>query len=95
MPEKRIIIDQSLTKKGFQRTNQSSHFHYKLVIDGKITDIRTKMSMGSQHKTIGDNLLSKMSKQLKMKRVADFKRYVECTYSKDSYIDFLKKEGLL
>jgi tRNA A37 threonylcarbamoyladenosine dehydratase len=51
--------------------------------------------MGSQYKTIGDNLLSKMSKQLKMKCVADFRRYVECTYSKDSYIDFLKKEGLL
>jgi hypothetical protein len=95
MPEKRIIIDQSLTKKGFERSNQSSHLHYKLIIDGKITDIRTKMSMGSNYKTIGDNLLSKMSKQLKMKSVADFRRYIECTYSEESYIGFLKKEGIL
>ena len=93
MPEKRVNIDQSLRKKGFQRTNQSSHFYYKLIIDGKITDIRTKMSMGTQHATIGDNLISKMSRQIKMKNLGDFKRYIECTYSESSYISHLKSEG--
>lgn len=95
MPEKRLFIDQSLTKKGFKSANKSSHVYYQLIIDGKITNIRTKVSTGSQYKTIGNNLLSKMSKQLKMKSVAEFRRYIECTYSKDSYINFLKKEGLV
>ena len=95
MPEKRLLIDQSLTKKGFKSMNQSSHIYYKLIIDGKISNIRTKMSTGSQYKTISDNLLSKMSKQLRMKNVAEFRRYIECTYSRESYIDFLKKEGFI
>lgn len=64
-----------------------------LVIDGKVTHIRTKMSMGSQYKTIGDNLLSKMSRQLKMNGVGEFIRYIGCTYSENSYIYFLKNEG--
>ena len=49
--------------------------------------------MGTQHATIGDNLISKMSRQLKMKNLGDFKRYIECTYSESSYISHLKSEG--
>ena len=93
MPEKRVNIDKSLRKKGFRKTNQGRHFYYILIVDGKLTNIRTKMSMGSQHATIGDNLLSKMSKQLKMRNPGDFKHYIECTYSESNYIHYLKSEG--
>jgi hypothetical protein len=53
------------------------------------------MSTGSQYGTIDNNLLSKMSRQLKMKNVAEFRQYIECIYSEDNYLDFLKKEGYI
>ena len=90
MPEKRLTIDSSLTKKGFIKTTQSSHYYYKFMTDGKITNIRTKMSMGSNHKTIGDNLLVQMYKQLKMNNITEFRKYIECTYSYEAYTKFLK-----
>ena len=49
------------------------------------------MSTGSNHKTIGDNLLVQMYKQLKMNNIAEFRKYIECTYSYDSYIKSLKE----
>jgi hypothetical protein len=94
-PEKRDKIDAALTSKGFEKINNKDHYRYILVVDGKVTDIRTKMSRGSGYKTIGNNLLVQMSKQLRMNNVAEFKRYTECTYSYISYLKFLKTAGLI
>ncbi|OPY53569.1 MAG: hypothetical protein A4E48_00703 [Methanosaeta sp. PtaU1.Bin060] len=71
------------------------HHRYNLVVNGKITQIGTKMSMGSTHKTIGDNLLIQMYKQLRMKNKSELKNYVECTYSYDSYVRDLIKSNQL
>jgi hypothetical protein len=95
MAEKRLTIDSSLTRKGFKKNTQNNHYYYKLIIDGKITNIRTKMSTGSNHKTIGDNLLVQMYKQLKMNNIAEFRKYIECTYSYESYIKSLKEKNYI
>ena len=58
-PEKRDKIDAALTSKGFEKINNKDHYRYILVVDGKVTDIRTKISRGSGYKTIGNNLLVK------------------------------------
>lgn len=94
-PEKRDKIDGSLTSTGFEKINKNDHYRYILVVEGKFTDIRTKMSRGSGHRTIGNSLLVQMSKQLRMNNVAEFKRYIECTYSYNSYLKFLKAEELI
>jgi len=91
MPEKRDHIDAALTSKGFNKLKKKDHYRYNLEIDGKISHIGTKMSTGSKHKTIGDNLLIQMYKQLKMKDKDDLKRYIRCSYSYDSYITYLRE----
>jgi hypothetical protein len=92
-PEKRDKIDTALTSKGFEKINNKDHYRYILVVEGRVTDIRTKMSRGSGYKTVGNNLLVQMSKQLRMNNVAEFKRYIECTYSYNSYLKVLKNAG--
>jgi len=84
-PEKRDKIDAALTSKGFQKLKNKDHHRYSLVVNGKITHIGTKMSMGSNHKT-ADNLLIQMYKQLRMKNKSEFRSYIECTYSYESYV---------
>lgn len=88
-PEKRDKIDAALTSKGFLKMKNKDHHRYSLKIDGKITHIGTKMSMGSNHKTVADNLHVQMYKQLRMKNKSEFKSYIECTYSYESYVKSL------
>lgn len=94
-PEKRDKIDAALTSKGFRKLKNKDHHRYSLVVNGKITHIGTKMSTGSNHKTVPDNLLIQMYKQLRMKNKSEFKGYIECTYSYESYIRFLAEANEL
>jgi hypothetical protein len=95
MPEKRDRIEAALESKGFEKMKKKDHFRYNLVIDGKITHIGTKMSTGSNYKTIGDNLLIQMYKQLRMNNKDEFKRFVGCTYSLDAYVNTLRQSNQL
>ncbi len=92
---KRRNIDSALTSKGFVKANlPNGHFSYQLEVDGKITNIRTKMSMGRSHKELGKNLIAKMAKDLKM-QTKNFIDYVVCTYSYDDYLEVLKENKCL
>jgi len=82
-----------LTSKGFKKLNKKDHNRYNLEINGKTTHIGTKMSMGSNNKTVGDNLLIQMYKQLRMRNVSEFKKYIECKYSYDNYVKHLKEKN--
>lgn len=95
MPEKRDNIDAALRSKGFQKSDKKDHFRYNLLIDGKITHIGTKISMGSNYKTIGDNLLIQMYKQLRMSCKEDLKKYIKCTYSYEEYIKYLEENRII
>ena len=95
MPEKRTNIDSALRKKGFAKAKHKDHDWYYLEIDGKITHIGTKMSTGSGYKTIGDNLLIQMYKQLRMHNISEFRKFVGCKYSYESYIISLKNDDQL
>jgi hypothetical protein len=95
MPEKRDIIEAALTSKGFAKSKKGDHYRYNLVINGKITHIGTKMSTGSNYKTIADNLLIQMYKQLKMNNKQEFKKFIECKYSLESYVNFLQQSNQL
>jgi len=87
---KRRTIDSAFTGKGFIKTTLGNgHFSYQLVIDGKIQNIRTKMSMGSSHRELGKPLISKMARDLKM-TPKEFSDYVVCNYSYDEYVNHLK-----
>jgi len=93
MPEKRDNIDAALRSKGFERQNNKDHYRYNLVFADKITHIGTKISRGSNHKTIGDNLLIQMYKQLRMNNIAELRKYIECKYSYDAYLKSLRERN--
>lgn len=87
---KRRNIDSAFTGKGFVKTTLGNgHFSYQLEIDGKIQNIRTKMSMGSSHRELGKPLLSKMARDLKM-TPKEFSDYVICNYSYNEYANYLR-----
>lgn len=93
MPEKRVNIEAALKIKGFQKLKKRDHDRYNLVVDGKITHIGTKMSTGSNYKTIGDNLLIQMYKQLRMNNKEELKRFIGCKYSLEAYLNALRQNN--
>lgn len=83
-------IDGSLCRKGFERKNDADHVQYILYINGLKTRIRTKISHGENE--IGDDLISKMSRQLKLSK-KQFLDLIECPLSKEEYVKLLQKNG--
>ena len=82
-------IERSLLKKGFSK-DYSDHIRFVFMYDGKDTEFSTKIS--HSHSEIGDNLISKMSKQLFMTKDF-FKGFVDCEKSEDNYIAMLQDKG--
>lgn len=84
-------IIKGLIKKGFQK-RQSDHVHLVFYYNDKRTEIWTKVSHGG-NKEIGDNLIKKMCKQLKLNK-QEFKNLVDCTISKEDYVQKLKNQNI-
>jgi len=91
---KRNKLMTSLEKKGFVSNSRGDHHHYILVVNGKYTHIRTKISRGSSHIEIGEALIAKMSKDLKIPK-NKLLSLIECPYSYEQYISDLTSEGNL
>jgi len=53
-------------------------------LDGRRTDIRTRVSHQSGGGDIGDNLLSAMARQVRLSR-RDFEQLVDCPLSREAY----------
>jgi hypothetical protein len=83
MPRDRSDITSALKRKGFkEKKGESDHDVYVLVYQGERQAVFTKVSRGSGYKTIGDELLSKMSKQLRLTN-KQFRELVDCPMSQD------------
>jgi len=89
----REIIKRALCSKGFIEKN-NDHYFYKLVYNGKVTSIFTKLSKGSNYKTIQKKLLSLISKQLKLtnQELLDF---IDCDISGENYLNLLRQRKYL
>ncbi len=81
----------ALFKKGF-KSDDSHHKYLHFYYNGNLTHISTKVSHNGQD--IGNNLISAMSKQLKLEK-KDFLKLVTCTLSEDGYILILENKGEL
>ena len=77
-------IEKSLIKKGFRLRN--SDHKYFIYEGSKKKGIVTKIS--HSHNEIGDDLISKMSKQLNMSKDF-FVSYIECTKNEADYVKIL------
>lgn len=93
MPRATKNVERALTKKGFTLEKKRDHNYYFLYLNGKKTIINTKVSHGS-HKDISDGLLNKMMKQMKLPK-KEFDEYMNCTFSKEEYLNYLKVNGYI
>jgi len=84
-------IKGSLENKGFKQSI-SDHYWYVLYIDKKKTSIRTKVSFGINE--YGDDLLSKMSHQLKISK-KELEGLIDCPLSGEEYISILKNKKII
>ena len=88
-------IVSSLKKKGFIHSGGGSHDKYVYhTKEGKKTSIFALISRGSSYKVYNDTLLSRMSKELKIKR-QDLTNLVKCPLSQDGYEDLFKAQQII
>jgi uncharacterized protein YtpQ (UPF0354 family) len=95
MPKERTHVVSGLKDKGF-RLEQDKRDHDFLFFEhvGVTQAIYTKVSRGTSHRTIDDQLLGKMSRQLKLTR-KQFNDLVDCPMSQVEYEDHLRQGGYL
>lgn len=93
MPLDRDDVESSLRKKGFTQTERDHRF-YDLHHNGQKTGIYTKTSRGKAYETLGDDLVSKMARQVKLTK-PEFVRLVSCTMSGPEYIALLQQRNEL
>lgn len=93
MPIKTRKIDSALISKGFVKNEKKKHIFYFLYIDGKKTQIRTKLSHGSNE--YNDSLLSAIRKQLKFNNKEELEEFIECTKSLEQYIKRLESKSII
>lgn len=84
-------IDKNLQKKGFV-SHSGDHIYYFFYDNNKKTDIFTKVSHSADE--IGDPLISRMSKQLKLSK-DQFIKFAKCIISENEYKEILKEGGYL
>lgn len=86
-------IEAGLLRKGFAEA-PGDHKYFKLYVDGKYTGIQTKVSRGKKYKTLGDDLISVMARQLKLTK-GQFLDLIRCPLSRDAYLALLEQAGQL
>ncbi len=86
-------IDSALTRKGFVKNEKKHHIFYFLYVDGKKTQIRTKLSHSS--KEYNDNLLSAIRKQLKFDSIKELEGFINCPISEDEYVRMLIDKSII
>jgi hypothetical protein len=76
------------TKLGCREQTGKDHYWYILEDqNGKLIS-RTKVSLGAKH-TIGDILISKMSRQIRLGTIANFVAMVNCTKSREDCLSVI------
>jgi predicted RNA binding protein YcfA (HicA-like mRNA interferase family) len=79
-------IVSSMTKKGFTISNGSKHIHLIFYYNTKKTTIWTVYSKSATE--IGSSLINKMAKQIKLNN-SQFYDFIECTLTKEDYVEIL------
>ena len=81
-------ISKNLPRKGFI-VEEKHHKYFYHVYNGKRTGAYTYISHGSKIKTIGDNLINMMKKQLELDNKQQVSDLCKCPMSTDDYNDIL------
>ena len=95
MPRDRSDILSSLTSKGFElQQGKRDHDVLFFTHKGLVQAVYTKLSRGSKRKTVGDSLLGRMSRQLKISR-KEFDELVDCPMTANDYQQVLRSNGVI
>jgi hypothetical protein len=83
-------------EQGFELAPGKSRDHdvYFFVYAGKRQPIGTKLSRGTNYKTIGDPLLSQIRRQLKLSS-QQFGDFVDCPLTGEQYAEILISQGVV
>ncbi len=91
MPKKTKDVRAALIAKGFVE-RQTHHTFFHLYVEGKKTDVSTKVSHGA--KEIADGLLGAMARQTRLVR-REFLQLVECPLTAEQYLELLRERGVI
>lgn len=91
---KRKKVQNALKRKGFDEVEESHHTYFHFIIDGEDTGIYTYVSRGSKYTSLGQNLLNKMAKQIKI-RPNKFEQLIECTLTEADLQSIYREAGEL
>ena len=91
MSRKKVL--KSLTEKGFEKREGSSHsvLFYRNT-HGKKTGIRTVISRGKEYRSLGPSIMSIMADQCGLSNT-QFRDFIDCTISKHEYDSLVKRVG--
>lgn len=85
-------IESGLLRKGFRKEN-SDHRLFRFYVDDKKTGISTFISHGSRHREYGDDLLSKVKRELCMPNKKYLVDFIACPITKERYTENLVSTG--
>jgi len=95
MPRERAAVVAALKAKGFDFAKQGRDHDFFFFRYPNLTQpVFTKVSRGTGYKTIGDPLLGKMRKQLRLTR-AQFDSLIDCPMNKAEYTTVLVSLGVI
>jgi len=87
----KLIVEQSLKKKGFRIVAGDHERFIYFTIDGRQTDVKTKFSRSSR-KDVEDGIEIMMSKQCHLSK-SKFRDLIKCPLTQDMYEAILRKQG--
>lgn len=89
----RAEIERSLKRKGFVLDDGRDHRYYYHERNGRRTGVYTKVSTGSQYRTLHDSTLSKIKKQLRLSTSDELHDFVNCPMTLEMYNAILMQRG--
>ena len=89
----RELIRTALIRKGFKEKSNDHKFYFFYFKDKK-QPIFTKLSHGTKYKTYSNELLSKISKQLRLTK-KELLKLIDCDICEADYIKLLVERGHL
>ena len=86
-------IESALARKGFVLNAQGDHRYLTLVVEGRRTTVRTRLSHG--RKDYGDDLLSAVQSQLRLAQKRELLELIDCSLTGEDYVGLLRQQGIL
>ena len=89
----RANLERALSGKLRMEIDERDHRVYRLFVGGRLV-VRTMVSTGTGHRTLGDPLVAAIAKQLGV-TAADLRAIVSCTIDRPGYLQRLRDAGVL